>query len=307
MNHAHSGQTQVHHPQNLVIHQTPSWAKGHTPHTNVNQQLKGVLSTSGISNQFNHQKHHQHWNNWGSHVRGYHHRHFYNLGFYAGGWPYFGSNWWNNYSYPVGGWRYWGPQNRWSYWYACPTWNGLSTWLYGSYPRPAIWNSPLYYNFGTGGNFVLNPTGNVVVAGQSLGSLDDLALSAADLATVPNPTEEEAAKSEWMPLGTFSLSVSEDDKEPNRVIQLAISKEGIISGTLYNRETDEVESVQGRVDRETQRVAFRVGESDKMIFETGIANLTDEQAPVLVHLGADEVQTWLLVRMYLPEGAEQQK
>ena len=59
--------------------------------------------------------------------------------------------------------------------------------------------------------------------------------------------------------------------------------------------------MQGQVDKETQRVAFRVGESDDIIVESGLYNLTQEYAPVLVHFGADRVEDWLLVRIENPE------
>ena len=122
------------------------------------------------------------------------------------------------------------------------------------------------------------------------------------LATVPPPaSEEEAAQVEWMPLGTFAVAADQQDVDPSRVVQLAVSKEGIISGTLYNTETDLAQSVQGQVDKETQRVAMRIGESEDIIVESGLYNLTQDDAPLLVHFGADRVENWLLVRMENPE------
>jgi len=119
---------------------------------------------------------------------------------------------------------------------------------------------------------------------------------------VPPPaSEEEAAEVEWMPLGTFAVATDKADVDPSRVVQLAVSKEGILSGTLYNTETDQAQSVQGQVDKDTQRVAMRIGESDDIIVESGLYNLTQEDAPVLVHFGADRVEDWLLVRLENPE------
>jgi hypothetical protein len=42
---------------------------------------------------------------------------------------------------------------------------------------------------------------------------------------------------------------------------------------------------------------MRVGESDSLVVETGLYNLTQDEAPVLVHLGTEAVENWLLVRM----------
>jgi len=90
---------------------------------------------------------------------------------------------------------------------------------------------------------------------------EEFAMSAMDLATVPPPqSDEQAAAIEWMPLGTFAVSTHEKDVEPSHVIQIAVSKEGIVSGTLYNIDTDQCQTVQGQVDKDTQRMALRIGE-----------------------------------------------
>ena len=123
------------------------------------------------------------------------------------------------------------------------------------------------------------------------------------MATVPPPPEDvNLEEEEWLPLGTFAVSSNEKDLEPSRVLQLAVNRDGIISGTLYNESTDQAESIQGQVDKETQRVAFRVGESEDVIVESGLYNLTQEEAPVLVHFGTDRVEDWLLIRLEAPEG-----
>jgi len=39
----------------------------------------------------------------------------------------------------------------------------------------------------------------------------------------------------------------------NTVLQLAVSKEGVISGTYYNSDTDIARPIKGTVDKKTQR------------------------------------------------------
>lgn len=78
----------------------------------------------------------------------------------------------------------------------------------------------------------------------------------------------------------------------------------IISGTRYNAATDTAQSPQGCVDKETQRGAMRLGESEQIIAETALNNLAQEEAPVLVHHGAERVENWLFVRL---ENAERQQ
>ncbi|MFZ5832819.1 MAG: hypothetical protein ACOY3P_22260 [Planctomycetota bacterium] len=104
-----------------------------------------------------------------------------------------------------------------------------------------------------------------------------------------------------MPLGTFAVAADEKDVDPTRVIQLAVNKQGVVSGTLFNTETDEARTVQGQVDKETQRVTLRIGESENIIVETGLYNLTQNESPVLVHFGPDKVETYVLVRLENPE------
>ena len=55
--------------------------------------------------------------------------------------------------------------------------------------------------------------------------------------------------------------------------------------------------IQGSVDKKTQRVAFTVGDNKTDVVETGLYNLTKDEAPVLIHFGADKTEQWLLVRL----------
>jgi hypothetical protein len=95
------------------------------------------------------------------------------------------------------------------------------------------------------------------------------------------------------------MAVSDGEVDPARVMQLAVSKNGLISGTIYNRQSGNTYTVQGRVDKESQRVAFTIGDDASRVLETGLYNLTQEQTPVLCHFGPNQSQVYLLAR--LPE------
>ena len=41
-------------------------------------------------------------------------------------------------------------------------------------------------------------------------------------------------------------------------LQLAVSKQGVINGTLQNTATDSVQPIEGMVDKDTQRAAWTV-------------------------------------------------
>ena len=54
------------------------------------------------------------------------------------------------------------------------------------------------------------------------------------------------------------------------------------------------------MDFETQRVAWRTGESDSTAIEANLPGLTKEFTPVFVHYGTGQTQEWLLVRLEDP-------
>ena len=215
---------------------------------------------------------------------------------------YFTPRWWGNHYHGIGGWHYGYCFNNFpaSYWWTIPTFAGLTNWFAWSAP-PAVWEEPIYYDYGPGGN-VYYENNQVYVGDQVVGTPQDFAASAADLATVAPPeSEQQAEEAEWMPLGTFAVSSSQKETQPTRFLQLAVDRQGIVSGTIYDESSDHTQTVLGRVDKETQRVALRVGESEDIVVETGLYNLTQNEAPVMVHFGPDRVENWLLVRLENPE------
>jgi hypothetical protein len=100
--------------------------------------------------------------------------------------------------------------------------------------------------------------------------------------------------------------VSRSDTAPSRLVQLAVDKQGIVSGVLHDEATDKTFPIQGRVDRQTQRVAFTMGDNPDLVMETGLCNLTQEETPVLVHKGQGQTSTNLLIRLEQPSQAQRQ-
>ena len=82
-------------------------------------------------------------------------------------------------------------------------------------------------------------------------------------------------------------------------LQLAVSKEGVIAGTFYNESTGATHPVEGMVDEKTQRAVWKAadGTNADIVMETGLYNLTQDQAEVLVHFGPEKTQNALLVRL----------
>ncbi len=98
-----------------------------------------------------------------------------------------------------------------------------------------------------------------------------------------------------MPLGVFALTPDGQatGPDPTLFLQLAISKEGIISGTLHNTATDKTQTIEGMADKASQRAAWTVQGKSWPIMETGIVNLTEDSAPALIHFEDGTTQQWL--------------
>ena len=118
------------------------------------------------------------------------------------------------------------------------------------------------------------------------------------------PASPEVApdQAEWMPLGVFALTPDgqASGPDPTLFLQLAISKEGIISGTLNNSATEKTQTIEGMADKNSQRCAWTVAGQTRPIMETGINNLTEDTAPALVHFADGQTQQWLMVRLEEP-------
>ena len=87
------------------------------------------------------------------------------------------------------------------------------------------------------------------------------------------------------------------------MIELAISKQGVVAGTYYNEATGTSRPLKGTLDSKSQRVAVGPadGENTDLVLETGIYNLTQDEAPGLVHFGTAESTPILLVRLKAPK------
>jgi hypothetical protein len=161
---------------------------------------------------------------------------------------------------------------------------------------PWGWSEPYYYYYGDN---VYYQDDTVYYGDQAVATAEEYAGQAEQLAASVPKVEPE--KVEWLPLGVFAVT-SQQGGEPTMFLQLAVSKEGIIAGTYQNTATNTVKSVEGMVDRKTQRVAWAVVDTKRPIMETGLQNLTESEAPMLVHFADGQTQQWLLVRLEEPKG-----
>ena len=176
--------------------------------------------------------------------------------------------------------------------YRWATWGAVTGWVgYG-------WTEPTSYSYG---DSVYYEGDSVYQGDQVVASAEEYTQQAEEIAT--SAPEVAPDKAEWMTLGVFALTPDgqASGPDPTLFLQLAISKEGVISGTLRNTATESTQTIEGMADKASQRAAWTVAGKTRPIMETGISNLTEDTAPALVHFADGQTQQWLLVRLEEPE------
>lgn len=154
---------------------------------------------------------------------------------------------------------------------------------------------------GYGGNVTYN-NNNVYYNGQPAGTATDYYNSAQKLANSCGDTSPKK-KADWKPLGVFSL-VQGSQTDSTTMFQLAINEKGDVAGNYYDMLADQNQQVHGKLDLKTQRVAWTVGSNKSVVYDSGMANLLKDDAPVLVHFGKDRTEQFILVRLKRPDGVD---
>jgi hypothetical protein len=182
-----------------------------------------------------------------------------------------------------------------NYW-AWAAWPAVTSWVdYG-------WSDPVYYYYGEN---VYYDDGNVYYGDQVVCTEDVYADQAEAIAT--NIPDTKPAESDWMSLGVFALTADGQPTgvEPTMFLQLAVSKQGVISGTFQNTATKSVQPIEGMVDKQTQRAAWTAAGKTRPLMETGVSNLTLDSTPALIHFPDGTTQQWLLVRVEQPGSGQE--
>lgn len=195
-------------------------------------------------------------------------------------------------------------------WYArypaawrAPRWAAASVWApatwaavsaYCSYPA-----TPVYYDYGTN---VVYQGDTVYYGSEPAASAEQYAQQATQIADTGRAAKP-AESDEWQPLGVFAL-VRGEEQTADKIFQLAVNKAGVIRGNYYDAFADNTLPVYGSVNAKTRRAAWSIGQKKDVVFEAGIANLTRDETPVLVHYGSDNTQQFTLIRVEQPEGKQ---
>jgi hypothetical protein len=151
-----------------------------------------------------------------------------------------------------------------------------------------------YYDYG--GN-VTYEDNTVYYGDQPVATAEQYYDQAVDIAKSGGDSQNE----EWLPLGVYAVVSEPTQTQTDKVLQLAVNKDGVIRGNFQDNLTDKIVPVIGSVDKKTQRVAIRPEGNDSLVLETGLYNLTNDEVPVLVHFGADRQELRTLMRLKQPE------
>jgi hypothetical protein len=201
---------------------------------------------------------------------------------------YFNRNWWRDHP---GAWfaAGWAAGTAWAW----TTWPALGAW-YG-------WGAaePIYYDYGTNITYDDN---EVYYGDQPVATSAEYYDQASNIAA---NAQKASDSDQWTPLGVFGL-VQGEQASASAVFQLATDKSGNLGGNFCDMLTGSTLQVHGSVDKQTQRAAWTVGDNKSTVYDTGIVNLTKDEAPLLVHFGKDRTEQWLLVRLKQPDQAQQQ-
>ncbi|WP_417744580.1 protocadherin [Rosistilla oblonga] len=181
-------------------------------------------------------------------------------------------------------------------WFAAG-WATGAAWRAASWASVGAWmdyypTTPVYYDYG---NNITYENNNVYVDGQDAGTTEQYYAQATELAK-SGATAKAPSDGDWLPLGVFALT---KNRQTNAIvtIQLAVNKQGVIRGNYTDTKTGKTMVIQGAVDKKTQQVAFTVGDNQSNLIETGLYNLTKDEAPALVHIGDGKTEQYLLVRL----------
>ncbi len=154
--------------------------------------------------------------------------------------------------------------------------------------------APAYYNYY--GNTIVYEGDNVYYDSKPVATAEKYSASGIAKKGDVEVNDDE----EWRSFGVWAM-VQGEESQSNKMLQIAVNKDGVIRGNYYDALTETTLPIQGSVDKKTQRAAWTVGKNDKVVYETGIHNLTEEETQMLIHFGKDKTQQWKLVRLEAPE------
>jgi len=99
----------------------------------------------------------------------------------------------------------------------------------------------------------------------------------------------------FLPLGVFSIGPA-GSTHASAVVQLSVSKSGILRGTYTDLVSDQAETVYGAIDRKSQLAAWTVGKEGRVTFESTLTNLTQANGRLALVGANGNSSEWTLSR-----------
>ncbi|MCS7470628.1 hypothetical protein NZK35_28590 [Stieleria sp. ICT_E10.1] len=144
---------------------------------------------------------------------------------------------------------------------------------------------------------VVYEDGNVMYEGEPVATEEEYYSQAEAIAEAGGETQDE----EWLPLGVFAIIAETDQTQTDKVIQLALNREGAIRGNYQDMLTEQVTPIVGSVDKKSERVGLKLEGNDSLVMEIGLYNLTNDEVPALIHFDETRREPRTLVRLKNPE------
>jgi hypothetical protein len=232
-----------------------------------------------------HAGHHHHANNHHASHNAHHHAHWANHN------RPFSRGWYGRHRGAWGG--GWGWGNPWN----IATWGTTAAWLGLGAATTPVWGGygPTNTTIYDTDSEDLSAPGSEPPGGQNL-SPEALAAESAAARELAAKGKNESGQSEsFLPLGVFTLA-PENQTEASAMLQLAVSKQGVLRGSYYDLLSDVDHRIRGQVDKKTQRVAWTFGPQGKVMFQTALGVLTEPSGPVSVHYENGQTRQWVLAR-----------
>ena len=176
-------------------------------------------------------------------------------------------------------------------------WEDINAWFGGQW-------QPYDYTYG---NELTYENDDVCVDGHPISTANKYYQSAMAIAQSGERANlsREAVPGSWLPLGVFNL-IPKGAKSSPMMIQLAVNRDGIIRGNYFDPPARNMQLIQGAIDKDTERAAWVVADRTSIIFDSLAINLTKNETPILVHVGKDKPEQWILVRLYQPQARTNQ-
>jgi hypothetical protein len=185
----------------------------------------------------------------------------------------------------------WGWGNPW----AAAGWGAAAGWLGMDALNGAGYGYPATTQVVTSDNSATEPTNQV--ADNTTPETEYPAAEASQLAN--NGAQEPGTDARFLPLGVYSIAPQGSD-EATGLVQLAVSKEGVLRGTFVDAE-DKDHAISGAVDKKTGRVAWTAAPNSKTVYHTTLQELTKESGPSPLLVSSEHGQAKWTIAHYKHE------